>query len=207
MAISENKEFELQGVNHLALTCRDMEKTVDFYTNVLGMPLIKALDLPFGSGQHFFFDIGNGDSLAFFWFPDSPEKAVGVASPGALPGKGPLTTAHGAMNHIAFNVPREKIEEYREKLAARGLEVTEIMNHDNSLTQVSDTVTDEVYVRSLYFFDPDGILLEFACWERELGRPEDTAVAPATAADAPRYLETRDREIAEFVERLKQLEK
>ena len=205
MAFRENKEFEIQGVNHLALTCRDMEKTVDFYTNVLGMPVIMTLDLPFGSGQHFFFDIGNGDSLAFFWFPDSPDRAVGVASPSALPGQGTLTTAHGAMNHLAFNVPRSKIEEYREKLVARGIEVTEIMNHDNSPMQVSDELTDEVFVRSLYFFDPDGILLEFACWERELG-PEDTRVAPATAADAPRYLEIREREFAAFVERGKKSE-
>ncbi len=187
MAQRENKEFELRGINHLALVCRDMARTVEFYTSVLGMPLTKTLDLPGGMGQHFFFDIGNGDSLAFFWFPDAPESAVGVAAPSALPGRGSLTTAHGAMNHVAFHVPREKIEEYREKLAARGIEVTEIMNHDDSPTQVSETMTDDVYVRSLYFFDPDGILLEFACWERELG-PEDARVAPATAEDAPRYL-------------------
>ncbi len=205
MTSRENKEFELGGIHHLALTCRDMAKTVDFYSNVLGMPLTKTLDLPFGSGQHFFFDIGNGDSLAFFWFPDSPDKAVGVAAPSALPGQGSLTTAHGAMNHVAFNVPRHRIEEYREKLAARGIEVTEIMNHDDSPTQVSETLTDDVYVRSLYFFDPDGILLEFACWERELG-PEDTRVAPATAEDAPRYREILNRAIAEFRERAKQTE-
>ncbi len=203
MSTRENKEFEIQGVNHLALTCSDMEKTVDFYSNVLGMPLIKTLDLPFSSGQHFFFDIGNGDSLAFFWFPDSPVRAVGVASPVALPGQGPIATAHGAMNHVAFNVPRDKIEAYREKLAARGVEVTEIMNHDNSPTQVSEELTADVYVRSLYFFDPDGILLEFACWERELG-PEDTRVKPVTAADAPRYLEARNREVATFLEKTKE---
>jgi len=34
-------------------------------------------------GQHFFFDIGNGDSLAFFWLPDAPEAAPGVAAPDA----------------------------------------------------------------------------------------------------------------------------
>ena len=49
-------------------------------------------------------------------------------------GQGSRTTALGSMNHVAFNVPREKIEEYREKLAARGLEVTETMNHDDSPT-------------------------------------------------------------------------
>ena len=38
MARRENKEFELRGVNHLALVCKDMARTVDFYTNVLGMP-------------------------------------------------------------------------------------------------------------------------------------------------------------------------
>ena len=48
--------FELRGINHLALVCRDMERTVDFYTNVLGMPLVKTIELPAGMGQHFFFD-------------------------------------------------------------------------------------------------------------------------------------------------------
>ena len=58
---NHNSEFELGGINHVALVCSDMAKTVDFYSNVLGMPLIKALDLPGGMGQHFFFDCGNGD--------------------------------------------------------------------------------------------------------------------------------------------------
>ncbi len=54
-----------------------MEKTVDFYSNVLGMPLIKSLDLPGGMGQHFFFDAGNGDCVAFFWFADAPDRVPG----------------------------------------------------------------------------------------------------------------------------------
>ena len=41
----ENKEFELRGVNHLALVCKDMQRTVDFYSNVLGMPLIRWLGM------------------------------------------------------------------------------------------------------------------------------------------------------------------
>src|ERR1051325_1784368 len=111
----ENPEFKLNGINHLALVCRDMERTVDFYTNVLGMPLIKTIELPMGMGQHFFFDIGNGDALAFFWFPNAPEAAPGVASAPALPGKGELTTAIASMNHVAFDVPAAKIEEHRHK--------------------------------------------------------------------------------------------
>ena len=44
-----NEEFDLGGVNHLALVCTDMKRTVEFYTDVLGMRLIKTIDLP---GRH-----------------------------------------------------------------------------------------------------------------------------------------------------------
>src|SRR5690606_16755604 len=85
MMAQTNTEFEFCGVNHLALVCKDMARTVEFYRDTLGMPLTKTIDLPGGRGQHFFFDIGNGDSLAFFWFPDAPEAAPGVSAPAALP--------------------------------------------------------------------------------------------------------------------------
>lgn len=48
-----NPEFALRGINHLALVCRDMQETVDFYTGVLGMKLVKTLEYANGS-QHFF---------------------------------------------------------------------------------------------------------------------------------------------------------
>ena len=188
MVGKENTEFELRGVNHLALVCKDMAQTVDFYTNVLGMPLTKTIDLPNGMGQHFFFDIGNGDSLAFFWFPDAPEAAPGIAAPEALAGQGSLTTAHGSMNHVAFDVSLDKIEEYREKLTAKGIEVTEIMNHDDTPAQISPTVNASTFVRSIYFLDPDGIQLEFAAWTREMGGEGDVRHQPATAEDQKRYL-------------------
>jgi len=195
----KNKEFELRGVNHLALVCKDMKKTVDFYTNVLGMPLIKTLELPGGFGQHFFFDMGNNDSLAFFWFPDSPDRAPGVASPAAMVGQGSIATAHGSMNHIAFDVAPEKMEEYRERLQAKGIEVTEIVNHDNSPLQTSPTVTDDVFVRSMYFFDPDGIMLEFAAWTRAL-RPDEAQHTGVGPEDKERYAEQQREFIAMLME-------
>ncbi|MAE97363.1 MAG: glyoxalase [Deltaproteobacteria bacterium] len=198
MAASENKEFELRGINHLALVCKDMERTVDFYSGVLGMPLTKTIELPGGMGQHFFFDMGGGNALAFFWFPEAPEQAPGVASPACNVGEGSIATAHGSMNHVAFDVAPEKMEEYRERLQAKGIEVTEIVNHDNSPMQVSETVTDDVFVRSMYFFDPDGALLEFAAWTREIG-PGEANQKPAVAGQEESYLE-RQRE---FMERLR----
>jgi len=159
-----NREFALNGINHLALVCSDMQRTVDFYTGTLGMPLVKTIELPGGMGQHFFFGLGNGDSLAFFWFPDSPAATPGVAAPGALPGAGRLTSGVASMNHVAFDVPEDKMDDYRRRLLDKGLEVTEIANHDDSRRTISEELHEGVFMRSMYFFDPDGILLEFACW-------------------------------------------
>ena len=191
MSENQNKEFELRGVNHLALVCKDMERTVDFYTNVLGMPLVKTLDLPNGMGQHFFFDMGNDDTLAFFWFPDAPEAQPGLASPTVENGELRMMTAHGSMNHVAFDVPADRMEDYLVRLRDKGIEVTDIVNHDHSPAQANAEITDSTWVRSLYFMDPDGICLEFAAWTREL-RADDVAHKGARAEDAERYIAMQD---------------
>lgn len=179
---STNTEFAISGINHVALVCSDMERTIDFYSNILGMPLIKSLDLPGGMGQHFFFDAGNGDCVAFFWFADAPDGVPGISAPAAIPGIGEITSAVSTMNHLAFHVPSDKFDEYRQKLKAKGVRVGPILNHDESEMQVSATVHPGVYVRSFYFFDPDGITLEFACWTKEFTANEEHA-KPKTAAD------------------------
>ncbi len=185
--MKSNTEFSFSGINHLALVCRDMARTVEFYSGVLGMPLIKTIELPGGRGQHFFFDIGNGDSLAFFWFPDSPEPVPGVSSPSEMPSFGEFTTAIATMNHVAFNVPADRIEEYRDKLVAKGIRCTGMINHDDSPRGISRELHPGVFVRSLYFMDPDGILLEFAAWTRVF-TDADVSHTPVTAADRERYL-------------------
>ncbi len=177
-----NSEFPIRGVNHLALVCKDMQRTVDFYGGVLGMPLIKTIELPNNMGQHFFFDMGNGDSLAFFWFPNAPEAAPGVASPAGMPGMGELTTAHGSMNHIAFDIPAERFDEAVAKLHKKGVKTTMVLNHDDSPMQVSREMHAGVFVRSIYFQDPDGILLEFASWTRVFSE-SDVSHRAATPAD------------------------
>ncbi|WP_319455799.1 MULTISPECIES: VOC family protein [unclassified Mycobacterium] len=177
-----NQEFELGGINHVALVCADMEKTVDFYSGVLGMPLVKSLDLPGGMGQHFFFDAGNGDCVAFFWFKGAPDGVPGVSAPASIPGIGEIVSAVGSLNHLAFHVPAEKFDEYRQRLKDKGVRVGPVLNHDESPAQVSATLHPGVYVRSFYFQDPDGITLEFACWTKEFTE-QDTVTVPRTAAD------------------------
>lgn len=177
-----NREFQFGGINHVALVCSDMERTVDFYSNVLGMPLVKSLDLPGGMGQHFFFDAGNGDCVAFFWFTAAPDGEPGVSAPATIPGIGDFVSGVGSMNHLAFHVPAEKFDEYRERLKAKGVRVGPVANHDDSAAQVTSHVHPGTYVRSFYFQDPDGIVLEFACWTKEFTE-SDTVTVPRTAAD------------------------
>ena len=181
-----NSEFELRGFNHLALVCRDMAETIAWYEDVLGMKLVKTLELPGGRGQHFFLDMGNGrDGIAFFWFPEAPEGVRGES----LQDKRGMT-AIGTMNHLAFDVPPEKMDEYRAKLASKGVQVTEIVNHSDSLEgghkadYDPDTDGGDVFVRSMYFADPNGTLLEFASWTREF-RDDDVKHTAATVAGAP----------------------
>jgi catechol 2,3-dioxygenase-like lactoylglutathione lyase family enzyme len=176
-----NPEFELQGVHHLALVCKDMARTVDFYSGVLGMPLVLTIQLPGDLGQHFFFDVGNGDCLAFFWYPEAPPAVPGVSAPASFPIIGDPRSAVGSMNHVAFTVPEEKFDDYVEKLHAKGIETSDISNHDDSPNQVSRRVKPGTFLRSIYFFDPDGALLEFACWTKPLAEA-DTTIEPATVA-------------------------
>ena len=177
-----NTEFELRGFNHLALVCRDMAETVAWYEDKLGMKLVKTLELPGGRGQHFFLDMGNGvDGIAFFWFADAPEGVPGES----LQNKYGVT-AIGTTNHIAFDVPAEHFEEYRQKLIDKGVKVTPIINHCDSLDGGHkpdyDPATDngDVFVRSMYFADPNGVRLEFACWTKVFDE-SDVRHAPQTS--------------------------
>lgn len=170
--------FAFRGINHLALVCKDMAKTVEFYRDILGMPLIKTLELPNNGGQHFFFDCGNGNCIAFFWFPNAP-----AAQPGVVQAKhGGGISAHGSMNHVALDVSPEDLLKYRKRLIDLGIDVTEAKNHGDTTHSLGDEATDPTtFVRSIYFHDPDGIRLELAAWTRELG-PGDVAHPPRNAA-------------------------
>ena len=92
-----------RGVHHVALICRDVETTVEWYQNVAGFPvtvLFENRDL--AGSTHFFFDIGNGNCLAFFDLP------------GVEPG--PYAEVLGGLHHLAISVPEEQWHEIRGRL-------------------------------------------------------------------------------------------
>lgn len=174
----------VRGINHLALVCRDMQETVDFYEGVLGFPLVKTVELPAGMGQHFFFDIGggHGSTLAFFWYPNGAPAVPGVSHP-SRDREAMGMSAVASMNHVAFDVAPEEIEALRERLIEAGVECSPIVNHDDSKWGASKELHPGVFVRSVYFRGPDDISLELAAWTKVFDA-SDIAHAPARAADA-----------------------
>jgi catechol 2,3-dioxygenase-like lactoylglutathione lyase family enzyme len=172
--------FAVQGVSHLALVCSDMKRTNDFYEGVLGLPLTKTMELPGGLGQHFFYDIGNGDCLAFFWFAAGVDAAPGVAFPHNLA----TPSADGSMHHVAFKIAPEDVESVARHLERHGIDYTfvphmlpdamaaltpeqinqMIAEAEHGARFRPELLTDDVFAASYYFKDPDGIVLEYCAW-------------------------------------------
>ena len=144
----------LRGVHHLALNTEDMKATVDFYVNVVGMPLVHAMKVPPGLGtgpgnrgnppyeeiRHYFFDMGNDSLLAFFEIPRGAEpraKRDGIAG----------------MQHVAFAVTPGQFESLQKRLRDAGTAF------DGPIDILPGLV-------SIYFLDPNGIRLEACCEPR-----------------------------------------
>ena len=97
-----------RGIHHTALMCSDVEQTIRFYQGVLEFPLTDLFgNRDYQGSTHFFFDVGNGNLLAFFDFPGLD--------------LGPYQEVLGGINHIAISVTKEKWDYLRGKLNAEGV--------------------------------------------------------------------------------------
>src|SRR3954467_7392320 len=97
-----------RGLHHTALISSDVERTVRFYQDVLGFPLTELVEnRDYPGSSHFFFDIGNGNLLAFFDFP-----GLDV---------GPYQEVLGGLHHLAISVAPERWRELVAALAAAGV--------------------------------------------------------------------------------------
>lgn len=161
---SQTNGFQYRGVNHVALVCKDMAETVHFYEDVLEMPLVRSIGI--GShGQHFFFDCGNGATIAFFWFPDPPPFAPGVASQPLDIAKDGMMSAIASMNHLAIDIPAETFDDAVARLRGKGIEC-HVINHGDAPGPAPKDPTDDTWICSVYFTDPNGIKLELAALTR-----------------------------------------
>ena len=98
-----------RGLHHTALISSDVERTVRFYQDLLGFPLTELMEnRDYPGSSHFFFDIGNGNLLAFFDFP-------GLAV-------GPYAEVLGGLHHMAISVAPDRWDEIVRRLDGAGVE-------------------------------------------------------------------------------------
>ena len=101
-----------RGLHHFALVCRDVEETVRFYQELLEFPLTEIFEnRDYQGSNHFFFDIGNGNLLAFFDFP-----GLDV---------GPYAEVLGGLHHIAISVEPERWQRLKDRLDEAGVDYLE----------------------------------------------------------------------------------
>ena len=115
---SERPASSAGGVHHLALLSSDVERTIAFYQDLLEFPLTELFEnRDYEGSTHFFFDIGNGNALAFFDFPGLD--------------LGPYAEVLGSMHHLAISVTPEKQAHLRKKLDDAGVEI--VFEHESSI--------------------------------------------------------------------------
>ncbi len=116
-APAERPPSSARGVHHVALLSADVERTIRFYQDLLEFPLTDLFEnRDYEGSTHFFFDLGNGNALAFFDFPD-----LGLTD---------YAEVLGGLHHLAISVAPDRWEHLRVKLAEAGVEC---LNIDSSL--------------------------------------------------------------------------
>src|SRR6202020_2152410 len=134
-------KLQTQGLHHVTLVGADRQTSIDFWEGVLGMPFIfeqPNLDSP--GESHIYFD--PGDSRLITIFTKEDRKPVRRRTP----------TDTGCVHHIAFNVSRAVWTQAVQRLEARG---------------IKPAVRDRMFMDSIYFEDPLGLLIELACYKFE----------------------------------------
>jgi catechol 2,3-dioxygenase-like lactoylglutathione lyase family enzyme len=104
----ERPPSSARGVHHVALICADVERTTHFYQEVLGFPLTTMFEnRDLVGSTHFFFDLGSGNTIAFFDLP------------GVDPG--PYDEVLGGLHHLAISIEVEQWRAAKERLDANGI--------------------------------------------------------------------------------------
>ncbi len=106
--VEERRPTAARGIHHVALLSSDVERTVRFYQDVVGFPLTDIFEnRDYRGSNHFFFDLGHGNLLAFFDFPGLD--------------LGPYAEVLGGLHHIAISVEPQRWEQARSRLDEAGV--------------------------------------------------------------------------------------
>ncbi len=116
--LGERPDSAARGVHHFALLCSDVERTITFFQDLLEFPLVELFEnRDYAGSTHLFFDVGNGNYLAYFDFPGLEV--------------GPYAEVLGGLHHIAISVSPEQWSRLVGKLQAAGVPV-HVVNGDSA---------------------------------------------------------------------------
>ena len=136
------EKLQTQGLHHVTLVGADRQTSIDFWEGVLGMPFVfEQPNLDNANESHIYFDPGDGRLITIFTRED--RKPMRRRTP----------TEPGCVHHIAFNVSNATFRQAVERLDERGI------GHSG--------VKDRVFMDSIYFEDPLGLLIELASYRFE----------------------------------------
>ena len=162
-----------KGFSHIGLSTRDMDKTRDFYENVLGFKAVRCDIIKIKEGghvRHIFFDTGHDQLIAFMEANDVPGIATDYDA-GINKGLG----VPGAFYHFAFEAgSMAGLSAKREELIGKGVTVTDIVDHE--------------WAQSIYFLDPNGISLEFCYLTRDIGTEDDVTMQQRFEMSVERWM-------------------
>ncbi len=142
--------MKYRGLVDVALVTNDMDKTVRFYRDVLGMSVVVtfAMDVNGQRMRHYFFSLGSAAYLSFFEWPGvelPPRKDAGVPASGRQ------------FDHVTIAVDSEKeLLEIQERVRAAGI--------------AAGDVVDLRFASAIFFEDPNGITLAFAVVTQDLDK-------------------------------------
>ena len=131
------RRLRIAGLHHVTVLCRDVERSVGFYRNLLGMRLVKqTVNKDDRGARHLFFGDEEGRPGTLITCLEYPELDEG-------------TVGRGSTHHFALTIEsEEELGGWYEYLRSRGVPCTEVL--------------DRTYFKSLYLRDPDGHILELA---------------------------------------------
>lgn len=146
---------KITGINHLVFLCRDMDRSVRFYRDLLGLKIVRSTPAEKGFELQYFFELGNGELFSLYQMGstvDSPQPpVVNILWPGA---DGTPPPAPEKCDHLAFNVDTmEELLWFQRHLREHGVEVSEIFG---------EAIGTGFLPGRIYFYDPDGNPLEIA---------------------------------------------
>jgi catechol 2,3-dioxygenase-like lactoylglutathione lyase family enzyme len=106
---AERPASAARGLHHFALICSDVERTITFYQDLLGFPLVELFEnRDYPGSTHLFFDVGHDNYLAYFDFPGLD--------------LGPYREVLGGLHHVAISVTPDEWERLVAKVQAAGID-------------------------------------------------------------------------------------